>query len=160
KGFSNLKAGVETIVMSKTRLAKFSALVASLVWIGVTVQARPEYLKLYAADPFSRPELRTKCSLCHINPEGGGPRNDFGKAFASGGLKITADLRKQFPENFVSPDEMQKPPVSFVEGSDAEAIVEINGKKFVINTKSKTVTELDADKAPAQIATAAPAKQQ
>ncbi|MGH9847340.1 MAG: DUF5777 family beta-barrel protein, partial [Blastocatellia bacterium] len=114
------------------------------------VNARPEYLKIFAADPLSRPELRNKCSVCHINPEGSGPRNEFGRAFAAAGFEINADLRKQFPDRFLSPGEAQKLPVTFVQGSDAEAIVELNGRKYVINTKAKTVTELDT------VATAAP----
>jgi hypothetical protein len=108
------------------------------------VKARPEYLRLFAADPLSRPELRNKCSVCHVNPAGGGERNEFGKAFAAAGLQITAELRKQFPDRFLSGDEKQsdKPVVSFTEGSDSEAVVEINGKRYAINTKEKTVKEL------------------
>lgn len=111
-----------------------------------TVKARPEYLKIYAADPTSRPELRNKCSVCHINPAGGGERNAFGKAFAAADFKITPELRTQFPDRFLSQTEQQgaKPNVSFTEGSDSEAIVEINGKRYVINTKEKTVNELAA----------------
>jgi len=135
--------------MSKSSLFKLFLLLAAFSIAAFTVQARPDYLKLYVADPLSRPELR-KCSLCHLNPEGGGPRNDFGKAFAAAGLQITADLRQKFPENFLSGPGTQgaKPAVSFVPNSDAEAIVEMNGKRFVINTKDKTVKELAA--APAE----------
>ncbi len=109
-----------------------------------TVKARPEYLKLFAADPMSRPELRSKCSVCHVNPEGGGERNPFGKAFAAAGFEITSALRTRFPDRFLSENEKQgdKPLVSFTPGSDSEAIVEINGKRYVINTKEKTVNEL------------------
>lgn len=131
--------------MSKSRLFKLILLFVAFTIAGLTVQARPEYLKLYAESPFSKPELR-KCSLCHINPAGGGPRNEFGKAFTSAGFEITSELRRQFPQNFLSEDSTQsdKPAVSFIPGSDSEAVVEINGKKFVINTKDKTVTEMTA----------------
>lgn len=141
--------------MSKTSLFKILVVVASTVFIAANVQARPEYLKIFAADPLSRPELRGKCSICHTNPEGGGPRNEFGKAFASAGFEITADLRKRFPDLFRA--EGAQPPVSFVPGSDAEAIVEIGGKKFVINTKTKTVTEMPAAQPAERVATALPA---
>lgn len=141
--------------MSKTSLFKILVVVASTVFIAANVQARPEYLKIFAADPLSRPELRGKCSICHTNPEGGGPRNEFGKAFASAGFEITADLRKRFPDLFRA--EGAQPPVSFVPGSDAEAIVEIGGKKFVINTKTKTVTEMAAAQPAERVATALPA---
>src|SRR5262249_28482569 len=90
-------------------------------------------------------ELRSKCSVCHVNPAGGGERNAFGKAFAAAGFEITPELRKQFPDRFLSENEKQsdKPIVSFTQGSDSEAIVEINGKRYVINTKEKTVNELE-----------------
>ena len=115
-----------------------------------TVKARPEYLKLFAADPLSRPELRSKCSTCHVNPAGGGERNEFGKAFAAAGFVITPTLREQFPDRFISENDRQteKPKVSFTEGSDSEAIIEINGKRYAINTKDKTVNELTATNNP------------
>jgi hypothetical protein len=144
--------------MSKNRLFKLTLILMAFAIAGATVQARPDYLKQYAADPLSKAELRN-CALCHVNPAGGGTRNEFGKAFAAAGLEITADLRRKFPQNFLSsPGQSQagQPQVSFV--SDAEAVVEINGKKFAINTKDKTVRELTASPAattaPTQVATA------
>lgn len=126
--------------MSMNRLFKLAFILAAFSAAVMTVQARPEYLRLYAADPSSKPELRN-CALCHTNPAGGGPRNDFGKAFAAAGLEITPDLRQKFPNNFTGA-QTEKPAVTFVPGSDAEAVVELNGKKFVINTKDKTVREM------------------
>src|SRR5262249_40991034 len=140
--------------MSKVCIVKLLIILSAVVLIGPvtvkTVQARPEYLKIFAADPASRPELRNKCSVCHVNPAGGGERNAFGKAFAAAGFEITPALRKQFPDRFLSGNERQegKPVVSFTEGSDSEAVVEIIGKRYVINTKEKTVNELAA--APAE----------
>lgn len=121
-----------------------------------TARAYPNFLRLYSQDPASRPELRN-CALCHVDPAGGGERNDFGKAFAAAGMKITPELRAQFPDRFITPTEQTpqpttQPPVSFVSGSDSQAVVEINGKKFLIDTKTKTVSEVAA--APA--ATVAP----
>ncbi len=145
--------GDEITAMSKISSVKLLIIFSIVVLIGHvtvnTVQARPEYLKIFAADPLSRPELRSKCSTCHINPEGGGERNSFGKAFASDGFEITSELRKRFPDRFLSEKEKQseKPPVSFVQGSDSEAIVEINGKRYMINTKEKTVNEVAPDPA-------------
>lgn len=126
--------------MSMNRLFKLAFILAAFSAAVMTVQARPEYLRLYAADPSSKPELRN-CALCHTNPAGGGPRNDFGKAFAAAGLEITPDLRQKFPNNFTGA-QTEKPAVTFVPGSDAEAVVELNGKKFIINTKDKTVREM------------------
>ena len=139
--------------MSKNRLFKLVFTLAAFAAVGLTVQARPEYLSLYAADPASKPELRN-CALCHTNPAGGGPRNEFGKAFAAAGLEITPELKQKFPQNFKSAQSDQ-PAVSFVPGSDAEAVIELNGKKFVINTKDKTVREMT--ETPARQSTAATA---
>ncbi|MEP7342402.1 MAG: DUF5777 family beta-barrel protein [Acidobacteriota bacterium] len=138
--------------MSKSSLFKFAFLLTAFVMAAFSVQARPEYLRRYAADPLSKPELR-KCSLCHTNPAGGGPRNEFGKAFAAAGLEFTSDLRQKFPDNFLSEISTQgeQPAVSFVPNSDSEAIVVMNGKRFVINTKDKTVKEMGAAAVPAEM---------
>ncbi len=149
-------------LMSKNRLFKLVFTLAAFAAAGLTVQARPEYLRLYAADPASKPELRN-CALCHTNPAGGGPRNEFGKAFAAAGLEITPELRQKFPANFAAP-QGDKPAVSFVPGSDAEAVIELNGKKFVINTKDKTVKEMTATGSSAttetKVAVATPPKKE
>jgi hypothetical protein len=152
--------------MSRIASSKLLIVFFTVVMIGVfaveTVKARPEYLKIFAADPLSRPELRTKCSTCHVNPAGGGERNAFGKAFAAAGLEITPDLRRRFPDRFLSEGEKQgdKPNVTFTEGSDSEAIVEINGKRYAINTKDKTVSELAPSPTQEKVAAATPPAQQ
>src|SRR5207253_1725843 len=76
-------------VMSKITITKLLVIILPILLLTFTTQAKPEFLALFAADPFSRPELRTKCSTCHINPQGGGKRNEFGRAFAAAGFKIT-----------------------------------------------------------------------
>jgi hypothetical protein len=129
-----------------THLIKLSILIATVSLFGRSVGARPEYMKLFAADPYSRPEWRQKCTTCHVNTDGGGDRNDFGKAFAAAGMQITAELRGRFPDRFVSEaaGQEEKPPVTFLEGSDTEAVIEFKGKRFVINTQAKSVRELEA----------------
>ncbi len=134
---------------SKSLIVFFA--VVTLIPVAVkSAKARPDYLKLFDADPMSRAEMRGKCSTCHVNPAGGGERNDFGRAFEAAGFKITAALRDRFPDRFISEKLKQdgKPNVSFPEGSDSEAIVEINGRRYAINTKDKTVNLL-ADFVPA-----------
>lgn len=133
--------------MPKITIAKLLVILLPIFLLTFTVQAKPEFLALFAADPFSRPELRSKCSTCHINPQGGGPRNTFGKAFAAAGFKITPQLRAKFPDRFL-------PPVTFVKDSDSQAVAEINGKKYLIDTKTHTVTEVAAATAPSKDAAA------
>ncbi|HZS07016.1 MAG TPA: hypothetical protein VFD58_19425 [Blastocatellia bacterium] len=70
----------------------------------VAVQAKPAFMDRYNKDPYSKPELRNKCTVCHIG-RGGGERNDFGEEFADAGYRITPKLRKQFPALFVSEKE-------------------------------------------------------
>lgn len=61
--------------------------------------ARPPFLELFKADPFRNPNV-DGCSTCHLNPQGGGPRNAFGLAFAESGFTITPLLRANFPDRF------------------------------------------------------------
>ena len=106
------------------------------------VRGFPEYLKTYANDPQSRTELRAKCAVCHVSPAGGGARNNFGLAFERAGLRITPALRGQFPDLFTGL--IQTPAVQFVDGSDSEAIVEIDGRRYLINTRTRSIREMAA----------------
>lgn len=74
---------------------------AMLLGGGVAVTAKPAFMDRYDADPYARPELKNKCTVCHIG-HGGGERTDFGEAFADAGYRITPKLRAKFPEVFVS----------------------------------------------------------
>jgi hypothetical protein len=81
------------------RIAWACVLVILLLWLIQPVSARPEFLSRFQADPFRRAEI-DGCATCHVNPRGGGPRNEFGQAFGAGGQIITPMLRANFPENF------------------------------------------------------------
>ena len=64
----------------------------------------PMFLEAYKADKFTNPKNRDViCSFCHMSPSGGDERNEFGKAFESGGEIFTPILRAQFPERFSYP---------------------------------------------------------
>ncbi|NOT60914.1 MAG: hypothetical protein HOP19_11910 [Acidobacteria bacterium] len=121
--------------MTKNRFFKLVLLCCACLLVSRGTKAFPDYLKVYNADPLAKAEMKGKCAVCHVNPAGGGPRNDFGKAFAAADHKITEGLRKQFPDYFASGQDA--PSVAFT--GDHEATVEINGKRYVINTQSKTV---------------------
>lgn len=136
--------------MHSKQFLKLFLVFALLAVSASRLRAFPDYLKLYAADPLSRPDLRSRCATCHLNPQGGGERNAFGKAFEAAGNKITDELRRQFPDYFVSAAP-QPVPVTFVPGSDSQAVVEINGKKLLIDTRTRTVSEV-AENRPVEMA--------
>ncbi len=63
--------------------------------------AKPAFMARYNRDPYSKPELRGKCLVCHIGHPGG-ERNDFGEAFEDAGFRITPQMRAKFPQLFQS----------------------------------------------------------
>ncbi|MBI4454883.1 MAG: autotransporter outer membrane beta-barrel domain-containing protein [Acidobacteria bacterium] len=74
-----------------------------VIWSGMPLMAFPQYLALFTEDVMSSPQFKNRCATCHINPAGGGPRNDFGQAFAANNFSITPELRARFPERFQYP---------------------------------------------------------
>jgi mono/diheme cytochrome c family protein len=71
--------------------------------------AMPKFMDRYDADPLSKAELKGKCSVCHVEEDGYGPLNAFGKAFAEGGYRITDGLRNQSPDLFTGGQGSPKP---------------------------------------------------
>ncbi len=71
--------------------------------------AMPKFMDRYDADPLAKAELRGKCSVCHIEDDGYGPLNAFGKAFAESGYRITDGLRSQSPDLFAGGQVATKP---------------------------------------------------
>lgn len=85
--------------MLTSRKAKLFAAPAYILTIAIIALAKPAFMDRYNNDPYSRPELRGKCTVCHIG-KGGAERNDFGEAFEDTGYRITPKLRARFPEFF------------------------------------------------------------
>ncbi len=71
-----------------------------LFLVPLKANAFPQYMEIFNKDKFARSEMKNMCSVCHQNPNGGGPLNDFGVDFDASGHKITNNLRQKFPELF------------------------------------------------------------
>ncbi len=88
--------------MTRGRTIRICVAFVSLILLAGLVEpvgARPDFLAKYQADPFRRAEV-DGCSVCHLNPEGGGPRNPFGVAFDAAEREMTPMLRASFPDRF------------------------------------------------------------
>jgi len=84
---------------SNLRKSKLIPTVAYLVGLTVIAFAKPAFMDRYNSDPYSRADLRGKCTVCHVG-KGGGERNEFGEAFEDAGYRITQKLRGKFPQLF------------------------------------------------------------
>jgi len=71
--------------------------------------AMPKFMDRFDADPSAKAEMKGKCNVCHVEEDGYGPLNAFGKAFAENGYRITDGLRSQSPDLFVGGPGATKP---------------------------------------------------
>lgn len=81
------------------RLAGGAWLLALVVGAAPPLEARPDYMVKFQADPMRRASVNG-CGTCHVKPDGGGARNDFGSAFDAANRDITPLLRASFPQQF------------------------------------------------------------
>lgn len=113
---------------------KFKKLILSFSISVLTINnafAFPNCQVKYDSDKRSLPSLRGKCNVCHISPNGGGPTNDFGGAFAQAGFKITDELVAKFPNLF---QQAQLTPTPVTGG--APIIKRIKPKAVKVNVQS------------------------
>ena len=143
---------------SRRRLAEpfVLLLVAGFYLLGANAYALPAFLARFAQDPFSRPEMRSQCGTCHINPKGGGPRNIFGTAFEKNKHLVTPEFRRQWPDHFlqsVTATAGYMKATLLANGEDT--LLEIGGKQYRLNTRTGRLTAVEADQAQ-QLAAAPP----
>src|SRR5437773_1432418 len=102
--------------------------------------AMPQFLQMFRSDPFRNPAF-DGCNTCHMSPEGGDARNAFGQAFESGGERITAMLRAQFPDRFIYPVSRVSDALTihFSDPNNKQVVVEAGGMKNVVDVEQKTV---------------------
>jgi len=87
-------------MMLKKRKTKLFLMLGYVVAAAVVALAKPAFMDRYNNDPYSKADLRGKCTVCHIG-KGGGERNEFGEAFEDAGYRITPKLRAKFPDLFL-----------------------------------------------------------
>ena len=142
--------------MSLSKYSLAALALGAVLALPAPATARPEYLARYRASPFARPDLRT-CAVCHVNPQGGGDRNEFGLAVFKAGIRFTPELRAKFPDRFVSDRANLGGGVEIVfeEGADGTLLVRRGGETFRVKPAAKDVERVDAAAAPGAPAAAA-----
>ncbi|MCZ6488959.1 MAG: DUF5777 family beta-barrel protein [Acidobacteria bacterium] len=142
----------------KLQGAVFCLFICCQFFYAPNLYALPEFLLRFSQDPFSRAEFRGQCSTCHVDPQGGGPRNPFGSAFEKNDHLVTPEFRQAWPSHFVSSVAADPVPAGGGElqatflASEQETILEINGEHFRLNTKEAKLEKITPEMAAGLIA--------
>ena len=111
--------------------------------------ALPAFMRRFTEDPFSKTEWRGQCATCHVNPAGGGPRNEFGQAFDKNGREITPQFRAAWPDRFVMMVDAAPAgtvQTTFVNGG-REAVLVIGGDSYRLNAAEGKFEKITAAQA-------------
>ena len=129
-------------------LKAISRIIIIAIFIGFTcwrAVAHPQYLRLYAADPRSKEDLRSNCTICHDPNRRATDReflSDFGREFKAGQYRITEAMRQRYTGLFNSADQ----PVSGVMVDTVSiATTQVVVNVTVTNARGKYVTGLDKE---------------
>ena len=89
---------------------------------------------MFQADPMRKPDV-DGCATCHVNPNGGGARNEFGMAYERANDTITPLLRASHPQNFTFESATLPDGSKFYFSDPASkfAIYEKNGNRVVVD---------------------------
>ena len=106
----------------------------------VPAAAFPAFLQIFQGDPLRNPTV-DGCVVCHVNPDGGGPRNEFGLAFADNQMTITPLLRSQFSDRFAySCAPLGSTTIlHFSDPDNAALVVEVEGVRYLADLPSSGV---------------------
>jgi len=125
---------------SMSRLSKFLFLFLVFFAWNVPAFAFPDFLDMFRKDPMRRASV-DGCNTCHMSPQGGDERNDFGRAFENNSMIITPVLRAQFPSHFVFPVAKVSDTliIHFSDPDNKVVVVESGGKRTTVDVEKKTV---------------------
>lgn len=105
----------------------------------------PQYLNLFANDPRSKQELRTKCAICH-DPDGRTTDtnflSDFGREFKTNQYRISEEMRTRFTDLFNPADQ---PVTGLTADTISVATTQVIVNVSVTNARGKYVNSLDRE---------------
>ena len=133
-----------------TRISKVFLLLIFVVAVVPPLEARPEFLIRFQADPFRNADV-DGCGTCHVSSAGGGVRNEFGQAFAANEFSVTPMMRAQFPDRFdLNTNEIADGVlVYFSDPEGRSVVVDVGGEKHLVEIPGAGPLETAAAESPA-----------